>query len=68
MSFEMFQDYLHLNSDKDLWVDIVPQMKDLIIDTYLSGRDYLHKNRRVVGFELLGFDFLVDDEYRVWLL
>jgi hypothetical protein len=42
-------------------------MKDLIIDTFLSVRHKMNPNKRKC-FELFGFDFLVDEDFRVWLL
>lgn len=47
---------------------IVPRMKDLIIDTMLSVKDKLNPNKREGCFELFGFDFLVDEDFRVWLI
>jgi Tubulin-tyrosine ligase family len=46
----------------------VPRIKDLIIDTFLSVRHKMNPNRRKACFELFGFDFLVDEDFRVWLL
>lgn len=43
-------------------------MIDLMIDTYLSGKSQMHKGRRKESFELLGFDFIIDEDFRVWLL
>jgi hypothetical protein len=43
-------------------------MKDLIIDTFLSVRYKMNPNKRKGCFELFGFDFLVDEDFRVWLL
>jgi len=71
LSFDSFQAYLdreypelriHLNDH------IVPRMKDLIIDSYLSAKKVLHGTKRRNAFELLGYDFLIDEDFRVWLL
>lgn len=47
---------------------IVPRMKDLIIDSFMSVRHKMNPNRRKYCFELFGFDFLLDEDYRSWLI
>lgn len=46
----------------------MPRMKDIIIDSFMSQRRKLNPNHRRNCFELYGFDFIVDEEYRIWLL
>jgi hypothetical protein len=48
--------------------DFIPRMKDLIIDTLLSVRTQLNPNKRKNVFEFLGYDFLIDEDFRVWLI
>jgi hypothetical protein len=43
-------------------------MKDIIIDTILSIKEDLNPGRRKNVFELLGYDFIIDEDFRVWLL
>lgn len=43
-------------------------MKDLIIDTLLSVKTQLNPNKRKNVFELLGYDFLIDEDFRLWLI
>jgi hypothetical protein len=43
-------------------------MKDLIIDTFMASAHQLNPNRRKHCFELLGYDFLIDEDFRVWLI
>lgn len=43
-------------------------MKDLIIDAYLATRHQLNPNRRKHCFELLGYDFLIDEDFRLWVI
>jgi len=47
---------------------IISRIKDLVIDCYLSVKDSLNQKKRRNCFELLGFDFLVDEDFRVWLI
>jgi hypothetical protein len=46
----------------------MPRIKDLIIDSVLSCKTILNKNNRSSCFELFGYDFLVDDDFMVWLI
>lgn len=42
-------------------------MKDIVIDCYMSIKTKLNPNKRQC-FELFGFDFLVDEDMRTWLI
>lgn len=46
----------------------IPRMKDLVIDTFLSIKKQLNGSKRENSFELLGYDFLVDEDFRIWLI
>lgn len=48
--------------------NLIPRMKDLVIDTLLSVKTQLNPNRRKNVFEFLGYDFLIDEDFRVWLI
>jgi hypothetical protein len=47
---------------------ILPRMKDLVIDAFMSVSGELNSNARKQCYELFGFDFLIDEDLRVWLL
>ena len=44
------------------------RIKDLMLDVYLSVRKTLNPHKRKNCFELFGFDFLIDEDFRVWLI
>ena len=46
----------------------MPRIHDIIIDTFLSVRKQLNPSNRKDCFELFGFDFLSDEDMRVWLV
>lgn len=46
----------------------IPRMKDLIIDSFLATKSQLNPNKRKHCFELLGYDFLIDEDFRLWLI
>jgi hypothetical protein len=43
-------------------------MKDLIIDSILSVKTQLNPNKRKNIFEIFGYDFLIDEDFRLWLI
>lgn len=43
-------------------------MKDLIIDTILSVKKTMITIKRYNNFEFFGYDFLIDEDLRVWLI
>jgi hypothetical protein len=46
----------------------VPRIKDLIIDSYQAVKDQINPNKRKNNFELFGYDFMVDEDLRTWLV
>lgn len=46
----------------------MPRIKDLVIDSFLSVRHTINAGRRKRCFELFGFDFLIDEDFRTWLI
>ena len=39
-----------------------------MIDCWLASKKQIHSGRRKNDFELFGFDFLIDEDFRVWLI
>jgi len=46
----------------------MPRVKDIMIDSFLSVRKKMNPNNRKNCFELFGFDFLLDEDFRIWLI
>ena len=46
----------------------IPRMKDLIIDSINSVKTQLNPNKRKNVFELFGYDFLIVEDFRLWLI
>lgn len=46
----------------------MPRIKDIIIDSFLSVRAKMNPKDRRHCFELFGFDFLLDEDFRIWLI
>jgi len=75
LSYDVFRKYLEVTyqnceTKPDLDRDIIPRMKDLIIDTIMSVKSGLISSEKTRGtaFEFLGYDFMVDEDLRVWLI
>jgi len=71
LGFEKLQEYLDQEYGQygiSIEEHIMPRIKDLIIDTILSVKNQLNPNKRKFCFELYGYDFLIDEDFRVWLI
>jgi len=71
VEFPVFKQYLketfpNVNIDFD--THIIQRIRDLMIDSFLSVKNELNPSKRKNCFELLGFDFLIDEDFRVWLI
>ena len=72
LSFEQLQTFLdaaYRPGFINFRTDLLPRMKELILDSVLANRDRLvegGKGRR--SFELFGYDFLIDCDFRTWLI
>lgn len=48
---------------------IFKRIKDIMIDCFLASIKQLNPNKRQWNmFEILGFDFIIDEDFRTWLL
>lgn len=47
---------------------IMPRIKDLIIDTILCSKAELNPLHRPHIFEFFGYDFMIDEDLRTWLI
>jgi hypothetical protein len=71
LSFKDLQRYIteHFpNSKIDVYKDIVEDMKYLVVKSMESVRNKLNPDGRKGCFELLGFDFMIDADFTVWLI
>ena len=71
ISFADFQKYLdkHLPElNVDFHRDVFSQIKRIIADTYRAVYDKIDPQRRINSYELFGYDFMIDDEFKVYLI
>ena len=56
------------NSKVDFKRDIWSQIKFLVFTTFQATFTRLDPKKRLNSFEILGYDFMVDEDYKVWLI
>lgn len=71
LSFQQLQEYIDQQFGKyglTIQEHLMPRVKDIMIDSFLSVRRKMNPNNRKNMFELFGFDFLLDEDFRLWLV
>ena len=73
MSFDDFQKYIdekHQDANIDFRKDIIPQMIKTVQMTtnVLKISNQVLKNQNSSCFEIFGYDFLIDESFRSWLI
>ena len=71
LSYSEFQRYLdmaHSNRGFNLERDIIPKMKSVMTDVVKANYNILDRSRRECNFEIFGFDFMLDREFKPWLI
>lgn len=53
---------------KSFFKDVEPQIKEQVTDTIRAVANKLNVNRRQHCFEVFGYDFMVDTNFKVWLI
>ena len=64
------QTIAHENGKKTISVkdDLVEDMKFIVMKTIDSVKKKLDPNKRNGCFEILGYDFMIDNDFTVWLI
>lgn len=75
IDFHSFQKYLDslykgrtIQKPISIRNDLFPQMKNTISTTFKSVQSIINKKNREYSFVILGYDFLIDDDFKAWLL
>jgi D-alanine-D-alanine ligase-like ATP-grasp enzyme len=48
--------------------DLVPQMQSITMKTFSAVRKQIDANKRKHTFELFGYDYILDEDYNLWLI
>jgi len=48
--------------------DLFPRMERLVTDSIRAVSDKLDPQRNKNGFEIYGYDFMIDEEFRVYMI
>lgn len=69
LSYKEFQRYLDMkHPEQNFSQRILPKIKILVKDTILASYLQINKNRRMNCFEVFGYDFMIDSEFKPWLI
>lgn len=69
LSYQDFQKYLDQNHrGLDFIGDILPRMKRICTDAIRASYFLLDPERRCHNFEIFGMDFMIDEDFKPWLI
>ena len=71
LSFAQLQQYIDENyghKNINFFSDCLPKMKDMIKHSLLAARKKLNPNNYKLSFELFGYDFIMDEDFNLWLI
>ena len=69
LSYRSFQRYLELNHPEvNFFTQILPKIRDIIKETILASFMFIDKNKRMHCMEVFGYDFMIDSEFKPWLI
>ena len=69
ISYQDFKDFLNSkNISSKIFDNIITQMKDLVEISFKSVSNKLIKTENVLCFEIFGYDFIIDNDFKVWIL
>ena len=69
LSYTEFQKYLDsINVKVDFVKTVVPKMKALAADSIKAVSRKMDPNRRHCSFEIFGYDFMIDEDLKPWLI
>ena len=61
---------MNINSKNRIIIerDFIPRIKDIVIDSFCAVKSLVNPNNRKNHFEFFGYDFMIDEDFRVWLI
>ncbi|KRX10767.1 hypothetical protein PPERSA_04934 [Pseudocohnilembus persalinus] len=69
LSYEELDQYISQNyPGKDFYKQIYPKMKEIAVQTFRASYGKLCQEKNENNYELFGLDFMIDENYKLWLI
>ncbi|CAD8199428.1 unnamed protein product [Paramecium octaurelia] len=68
LEYQRYLDTYHPQSKFNFFIDIYPKMKNIALDLMKASYGKIDPERRSNSFELFGLDFMIDDNFKLWLI
>ncbi|CAD8193862.1 unnamed protein product [Paramecium pentaurelia] len=68
LEYQRYLDTYHPQSKFNFFIDIYPKMKNIALDLMKASYGKIDPQRRSNSFELFGLDFMIDDNFKLWLI
>lgn len=69
LSYTDFQKYLDsIKIECDFVKEVIPKMKKIACETIKAVSRKMDPHRRFCSFEIFGYDFMVDEDLKPWLI
>ena len=66
--FQKFLDTFHGEKWIDFKRDLLPQIRSIIADTMKAVSGKIDPNMRSNTFEIFGYDFMIDEDFKIYLI
>ena len=69
LSYFDFQKFLNsIESNKNFLEDMYPQIINIVTNSIACVKTILNPDVKLHSFEILGYDFMIDEDFKVWLI
>ena len=66
--FQKFIDEKYPEKKYNIYIDLIDKLKEIISISMRSAKDKINKNGRNYQFEIFGYDFMLDNDFNVYLI
>ncbi|CAD8212586.1 unnamed protein product [Paramecium octaurelia] len=68
LEFQRYVECNYPNSKFNFFIDIYPKMRAAALDMMKATYGKIDPHRRINSFELYGLDFMIDENFKLWLI
>lgn len=69
LSYRDFQRYLDSNHKEfNFFSQALPKIREIVKETMQASFEIIDKNKRLHCMEIFGYDFMIDEEFKPWLI